>query len=405
MPLQASNRLIMLTDSCRREMPGGFAPADPIQLWLAFSAIMGQLKIRRRRATTKLAGSRYATGQGGETHVAKLKRAQNNWQEAKLHVHSRAAAGLAMLLLSASCVPLHAADDPSPTLGTKAAAFPFPQRAMTPDLPSSEAVALQPASGSRAATLNAAIPIATESGPRASSFVVRAKAAWDQQRSLQCLAEAIYYEARSESDEGQRAVAQVVLNRVRHPAYPNSVCGVVYQGPMRAGGGCQFTFTCDGSLGLVPSGLGWARARTIAAAALAGQVFAPVGYATHYHTHEVLPTWAYRLVKLAVIGSHNFYRLQGDWGRPSAFSQAYAGREPSPSVMLAKRLPATPALPSLPFTIGTPRLVPAQFADASMPLAWAEEVAAPINDRLPQSRVRDEYRTSGSWRSERTDTR
>ena len=68
------------------------------------------------------------------------------------------------------------------------------------------------------------------------------------ERSLQCLTEAVYYEARSESEEGQRAVAQVVLNRVRHPAYPNSVCGVVYQGSERVTG-CQFSFTCDGALG------------------------------------------------------------------------------------------------------------------------------------------------------------
>src|SRR6476660_5886742 len=65
-------------------------------------------------------------------------------------------------------------------------------------------------------------------------------------RSLQCLTQAIYYEARNQSDDGERAVAQVVLNRVRHPAFPNTVCGVVYQGAVRPGGGCQFTFTCDG---------------------------------------------------------------------------------------------------------------------------------------------------------------
>ncbi|MFN5901342.1 MAG: cell wall hydrolase, partial [Novosphingobium sp.] len=69
----------------------------------------------------------------------------------------------------------------------------------------------------------------------------------DRSRALQCLAAAVYYEARSESDVGQRAVAQVVLNRVAHPSYPNTVCGVVYQGSERTTG-CQFSFTCDGSL-------------------------------------------------------------------------------------------------------------------------------------------------------------
>jgi hypothetical protein len=266
---------------------------------------------------------------------------------------------------------------------------------------------LQPASASEAAALNAAIPITTETNPRAASVVVRAKSPWDQQRSLQCLAEAVYYEARSEGEDGQRAVAQVVLNRLRHPAYPNSVCGVVYQGPMRAGGGCQFTFTCDGSLATAPSGLGWARARAIAAAALAGQVFVPVGYATHYHTHEVLPAWAYRLVKLAVIGSHNFYRLQGAMGGPAAFNQIYAGREPSPSVMLAARLPSTPTPPALPYALAVASQ-PTRYAGAgTVPTSFSYDVptTTPVNDRLPQSRVREEYRNSGSWRSDDPITR
>ncbi|MCX7863759.1 MAG: cell wall hydrolase, partial [Novosphingobium sp.] len=93
----------------------------------------------------------------------------------------------------------------------------------------------------------------------------------DRTRAEQCLAAAIYYEAASESDAGQRAVAQVVLNRVAHPAYPNSVCGVVYQGSERSTG-CQFSFTCDGSLARKPSPLFWNRALTIAREALSGHV-------------------------------------------------------------------------------------------------------------------------------------
>src|SRR5581483_605880 len=155
----------------------------------------------------------------------------------------------------------------------------------------------------------------------------------DRARSLDCLTAAIYYEAATEPTDGQRAVAQVVLNRVRHPAFPNSVCGVVYQGPQRVGGGCQFTFTCDGSLAIAPSGEAWARARRIAAEALAGLVYAPVGEATHYHTQQVVPAWAFRLAKVAVIGAHSFYRLPGQWGDPAAFRQAYARREPSPAVV------------------------------------------------------------------------
>ncbi|MDZ7587989.1 MAG: cell wall hydrolase [Parasphingorhabdus sp.] len=91
---------------------------------------------------------------------------------------------------------------------------------------------------------------------------------------LQCLTQAVYYEAASEPDAGQRAVAQVVLNRVRHPAYPRTVCGVVYQGSERRTG-CQFTFTCDGSLRRTPSAFFWERARRVAADALAGRIGSP----------------------------------------------------------------------------------------------------------------------------------
>jgi hypothetical protein len=223
--------------------------------------------------------------------------------------------------------------------------------------------------------------------------VLRGASFWDGERSLQCLAEAIYYEARSEPEEGQRAVAQVVLNRVRSPAYPGSVCGVVYQGPMRAGGGCQFTFTCDGSLAAAPAGVSWLRARRIAAAALAGSVYAPVGHATHYHTQQVVPTWAYKLAKATVIGSHSFYRMQGAWGEPAGFSRRYAGREPSPAAIMATRLPAN--LGPAATTQTALAALPAAFQP--IPPSQANMLAAPppANDRLPQSTIRAEYRNSG----------
>ena len=109
-------------------------------------------------------------------------------------------------------------------------------------------------------------------------------------------------------------------DRVRHPAFPNSVCGVVYQGPMRVGGGCQFTFTCDGSLATAPAGEAWIRARRIADEALAGRVFAPVGLATHYHAKYVYPAWAPRMIPLAAIGLHDFYRLPGENGDARIFT-------------------------------------------------------------------------------------
>lgn len=150
----------------------------------------------------------------------------------------------------------------------------------------------------------------------------------DYARALTCLTQAIYYEAASEADAGQRAVAQVVLNRVAHPAYPGTVCGVVYQGSERTTG-CQFTFTCDGALARVPSRLFWLRAEAVARAALAGYVYAPVGLATHYHTIAVHPYWADSLNYLGTIGAHRFYRLGGRAGSPTLFNTAaYRGGEP-----------------------------------------------------------------------------
>jgi hypothetical protein len=145
-------------------------------------------------------------------------------------------------------------------------------------------------------------------------------------RALHCLTAAIYYEAGSEALEGQRAVAQVILNRVRHPAFPNSVCAVTYEGSTRRTG-CQFTFTCDGALRRQPAQDAWARARAVALAALKGDVFAPVGYATHYHANYVVPYWATSLSKNALFGRHIFYRWQGYWGQPSAFVRQHSGQE------------------------------------------------------------------------------
>lgn len=148
--------------------------------------------------------------------------------------------------------------------------------------------------------------------------------------ALRCLTQAVYYEAASEPDEGQRAVAQVVLNRVRHPAFPNTVCGVVYQGSERVTG-CQFSFTCDGSLARRPSLGGWARAERIARDALGGRVAAAVGNATHYHANYVVPYWAPTLDKAATVGAHIFYLMRGYLGSPRAFTARYdVARELSP---------------------------------------------------------------------------
>ncbi|MET1754926.1 cell wall hydrolase [Novosphingobium sp. RD2P27] len=151
----------------------------------------------------------------------------------------------------------------------------------------------------------------------------------DRSRAEQCLAAAIYYEAASEADAGQRAVAQVVLNRVAHPAYPNTVCGVVFQGSDRETG-CQFSFTCDGSLARHPSRFFWGRAASVARQALAGYVYAPAGLATHYHTLAVNPYWAPSLRYLLTIGAHRFYSFNGRAGQSAVFRYTYLGGEPAP---------------------------------------------------------------------------
>jgi len=148
-------------------------------------------------------------------------------------------------------------------------------------------------------------------------------------RALECLTQAVYYEAASEGADGQRAVAQVVLNRMRHPGYPATVCGVIYQGAEKLTG-CQFTFTCDGSLVRIPVPSLWKQAQKIAGEALAGKVYAPAGHATHYHADYVLPFWADSLDKSVKVGRHIFYRFKGGMGSAAAFSQRYGGLEPEP---------------------------------------------------------------------------
>src|SRR6476619_2818053 len=188
----------------------------------------------------------------------------------------------------------------------------------------------------QALQLNQQIPLADGPNPAARPFVFAGTAA-TRARALECLASAVYYEAGSQDDNGERAVAQVVLNRVRHPAFPASVCGVVYQGSTRPTG-CQFTFTCDGSMYRQPDSEGWKRAYRIAEAALSGSVYAPVGYATHYHANYVVPYWAATLAKNAVVGAHIFYRWAGGWGQPTAFAKTYSGREPNVSALRSAAL-------------------------------------------------------------------
>ena len=159
----------------------------------------------------------------------------------------------------------------------------------------------------------------TVANPAAQPF--RLGNALDASRDLECLTQAVYYEARGEGRDGMRAVAQVVLNRARHAAFPKTVCGVVFQGAGRRTG-CQFSFTCDGSMRATVNRSAWARARDVASKALSGQVFAGVGNATHFHTTAVSPTWRGSLIQVSQVGSHLFYRFGGRSGSTGAFSYA-----------------------------------------------------------------------------------
>lgn len=125
-----------------------------------------------------------------------------------------------------------------------------------------------------------------------------------------CLATAVYYESARESAEGRAAVAQVVINRSRHPAYPKTVCGVVWQGHTRSTG-CQFSFTCDGALARRPDPALWAQAVATAQAALAGTEAPGLGTALNYHADYVSPYWKRSLTKVTAIGRHIFYRRPG----------------------------------------------------------------------------------------------
>lgn len=201
----------------------------------------------------------------------------------------------------------------------------------------------------------------------------------DRMRATLCLASAIYYEAATESDDGQRAVAQVVLNRVRHGReWPNTVCGVVYQGSGEPG--CQFSFACDGAMGRTPSLTAWIRARRVAEAALAGAVYAPVGSATFYHTTAVAPGWRTRMVPMRVVGAHIFYRLPQDAADAASLPVVYRGGEPSPGPM--------PMFATAP--------VPATAVPAAVIIA-PQPASKNVTDVLPDSDVRPEWRDSGTW--------
>jgi len=205
---------------------------------------------------------------------------------------------------------------------------------------------IEPLSPDMAIAANSKVPLSKKSSPAAEPYVFRGKEE-ERARALSCLAAAELYEAGG-SGVGQRAVAQVVLNRLRHPAFPKTICGVVFQGSERSSG-CQFTFTCDGAMARRPPAWAWGRALKIATEALNGAVFAPVGYATHYHADWVVPYWSSTLDKIAVVQTHLFFRWPGAAGQPAAFR--WKGHEQEPFVANLAALAAAHTMPHLTLNI------------------------------------------------------
>lgn len=227
-------------------------------------------------------------------------------------------------------------------IGAALVAFRAPAEdgAVTVAIPSAKAAALVAATsasaeefraiGDKAKMINASLPFSTAPVQAARPFEIPG-GQLDHRRALLCLTQAVYYEAGFEPMTGRRAVAQVVLNRMRHPAFPKSVCGVVYQGSSSPV--CQFSFVCDGSLYRAPAAGAWKQAQDIAREALDGYVERSVGSATHYHADYVAPRWAPMLTKISKLGAHIFYRWPGGWGQSGAFTGRYIGEPQDPSAL------------------------------------------------------------------------
>ena len=336
---------------------------------------------------------------------------------------------IGLLLLAASCVPIESTYRLIPGKRDASITVPIPLPVAMPtveqagfdpaQLPALDAVTDPSVLGIPLLPDNAQPLRATtllDPGPAATPYVFRGASAQDSLRAQLCLTAAIYYEAANEPDEGQRAVAQVVLNRVRHPAYPNTVCDVVYQGTDRGDLLCQFSFACDGSMSRVPARESWIRASRAARAALAGSVFPGVGQATHYHTLAVNPSWNASMTRAALVGAHLFFRWPGAAGQPGAFFARYTGREPNPGprphpirpLILPKAplgdsnyaaLQAALARQSpLPFpTVGVAPPAPAAVPIQPRPNVSVAQDNRYVSGALQESQIRDEYRGSGQW--------
>jgi spore germination cell wall hydrolase CwlJ-like protein len=240
--------------------------------------------------------------------------------------------------MTAASVVLATRFDPAP----HADFWDRPQAWTSLDLANPPTLSLGDLSFADAALINAALPVDDTDFAPAQPFFLHA-AGPERDRAVLCMTQAIYYEAALQPLEGQQAVAQTVINRMRHPDFPKSVCGVVYEGSQLPIG-CQFSFTCDGSLARPPIEPYWSRAKEVAEAALDGFVARDIGPATHYHADYVFPRWGPQMVKIVQLGAHIFYRYPGPIGDPGFLSGRYAGGElkvsmtgPSPEAIAAAK--------------------------------------------------------------------
>jgi len=184
--------------------------------------------------------------------------------------------------------------------------------------------------------------IAYHPSPEAMNFRYQGESQAEfQERERRCLATAIYFEARGEPVRGQVAVAQVILNRVRSPLFPETICGVVYQGQNQKG--CQFSFACDGKTDIPRNDAQWAQAQDISRQITAGELWLPeVGYSTFYHANYVSPYWAGSMSKIDKIGRHIFYKKHNE--QPYVVEASAGGPKPEQAETDSSMFSLTPAL-------------------------------------------------------------
>jgi len=173
-----------------------------------------------------------------------------------------------------------------------------------------------------------------------------------EERERRCLSTAIYFEARGEPLQGQIAVGQVIMNRVRSPQFPQTICGVVYQGQMAPG--CQFSFACDGRTDTPKNDSHWALAQKLARQITSGQVWLPeIGYSTFYHADYVSPQWKSAMNKIDTIGRHIFYKKRNE--KPYIVQEASATPAEAATTLSLASAPAVASISATPaLSLGAP---------------------------------------------------